>query len=216
MRPPTKTLLLLVVAFLGTTTAVADQVAAADSTDIANQIVQQLQTLGHHKYPSLSSPRSANHASASNIHYDASPYYEPYGGSPHDTPTYIKFQEPEPTMDPNITPSGINVNAALGYISYLVLLVLLQGAVEGVAARSSRRRRSVRSLGGASSEDLLGRGLELMNDMGLLRAESLATLPESVLAALGKQVELQHKFGSKKVQRMLKNKKNKMSNKQSA
>jgi hypothetical protein len=31
-------------------------------------------------------------------------------------------------MDPNLTPSGINVNAALGYISYLVLLVLLQAS----------------------------------------------------------------------------------------
>ncbi|XP_065342971.1 uncharacterized protein LOC135941396 [Cloeon dipterum] len=210
-KTPTTTVLLLFAALLqvhSARAAVADQVA--DSTDIANQIVQQLQSLGHHKYPpAMTSARSANHVAASNVHYEASPYYEPYG-NPHDSPTYIKFHEPEPTMDPNITPSGINVNAALGYISYLVLLVLLQSAVEGVAARSGRRRRSV---GGASSEDLLGRGLELMNEVGLLHQDSLAALPERLLAMLGEQVN--HQQAKSKVRSNKNLRKNKKFGKQS-
>lgn len=87
-------------------------------------------------------------------------------------------------------------------------LCVIQGAVEGVAARSRRRRSLDNS--SASSEDLLGRSLELAGELGLVSPDGLASLPQSVLNFLSRQTMTQKKkFRSKKVARMIQRKQSK-------
>jgi hypothetical protein len=107
--------------------------------------------------------------------------------------------------------SEIKISTRCGKIELIFYLLLAQGAVEGVAARS-RRRRSLDNTS-ASSEDLLGRGLELVGEMGLVSPDGLASLPQSVLNFLSKQAmaqfEQKEKFRSKKVARMIQRKQSK-------
>ncbi|XP_065342972.1 uncharacterized protein LOC135941397 [Cloeon dipterum] len=95
--------------------------AAASSKEIVTKIVKKIKGMAdQHKLPSW-------------LNEQIYQYEDPIAsGHPH---AYHVIKDEEPTSDSIFSPTGVNIKGMLGFVEYLILLILLKGSIDHVAER---------------------------------------------------------------------------------